>query len=81
MGSIWGTLSGNIIGTLYFLYFQLIGFLLINSIFSQKDRITRVLVGSVSGMVLLQWTPALFAFFFGFSITAHVMAALFCGIP
>lgn len=80
MGTIQGTISGNIIGTLYFLYFQIIGFLLISTVLSKKDRITHILAGSVTGSVLLQWTPVLFAFFLGFSIKAHILAALTCAI-
>lgn len=79
MASIWGSAVGNITGTIYFLYFQLIGILLAAILLSKKDRITRLLCGSVTGLVLLQWTPALFAFSFHFSMKAHMMAALFCG--
>lgn len=80
MNTIWGTFTGNLIGTLYFLYFQLVGFLLVQFILHKKNMVTRILCGSVLGSVLLSWIPAIFAFFFHFSITAHICAAIFCGI-
>lgn len=80
MTSIWGSFGGNISGTIYFLYFQLIGFLIAGIVLSQKDAVTRILCGSVLGSVLLQWIPSLFAFLFDFSVTAHMAAALFCGV-
>ena len=80
MTSIWGSASGNIAGTIYFLYFQLIGFFLSTILLSKKDWIMRLLCGSVLGLILLQWTPVLFAFLFQFSIKAHIWAALSCGL-
>lgn len=80
MASFWGSINGNIIGTLYFISFQAAGVLLSCSIFRRKDAATRFLCGSVLGSVLLQWVPALFAFFFGFSKTAHILALLSCGV-
>lgn len=80
MNTIWGSLSGNIIGTLYFLYFQACGILLAWMLLSKKDLATRILCGSVLGSVLLSWLPALFAFLFDFSVTAHICAAMLCGI-
>lgn len=78
MASIWGFAIGNISGTIYFFFFQLIGFLLSSLFLSKKNFITRILCGSVLGSVLLQWIPALFAFIFQFSVKAHIAAALFC---
>lgn len=80
MTSIWGSAAGNISGTIYFLYFQLIGFLLSGMLLSKKEFITRILCGSVLGSVLLQWIPIVFAFIFHFSMKAHIAAALFCGL-
>lgn len=80
MASIWGSVGGNIAGTIYFLYFQLIGILLAAMLLSKKNQITRLLCGSVAGLILLQWTPALFAFLFQFSMKAHIWAALSCGL-
>ena len=55
MASIWGFAIGNISGTIYFFFFQLIGFLLCSLFLSKKNFITRILCGSVLGSVLLQW--------------------------
>lgn len=79
MNSIWGSLGGNLIGTLYFLYFQVVGILLIRLLYSKKNTVTHLLCGSVLGSALLQWTPVLFAFFFNFSVTSHILAAVSCG--
>ena len=77
MNGFYGSAFGNILGTLYFLLFQCVGVLYIKRIFPKKGLLFHLLTGSVSGSVLLQWIPALFAFFFGFSMTAHIMALLF----
>lgn len=80
MNTIWGSLFGNITGTLYFLYFQICGILLTHILLSKKDWVTRLLCGSVLGSVLLSWLPALSAIFFNFSIPAHICAAFICGL-
>ena len=80
MNGFYGSVNGNIIGTLYFLTFQCAGFLYIRRLFPQKELVFRLLVGSVLGSVLLQWIPALFAFFFDFSLTAHVAALIFIAV-
>ncbi len=80
MNGIYGSASGNIIGTLYFLLFQCAGVLYIRRLFPRKSLAFRLLLGSVLGSVLLQWVPALFAFFFGFSLTAHVAAGIFIAV-
>lgn len=79
MASFWGTLIGNMAGTIYFLCFQLMGILITGFLLSKKDMVTRILSGSVLGSVLLQWLPAQFAFLFHFSLTAHIAAALLGG--
>lgn len=80
MNGFYGSVNGNIIGTLYFLMFQYAGFLYIRRLFPQKELVFRLLVGSVLGSVLLQWIPALFALFFDFSLTAHVAALIFIAV-
>lgn len=78
MNGFYGSAFGNILGTLYFLLFQCVGFLYIKRIFPKKGLLLPPADPAVSsGSVLLQWIPALFAFFFGFSMTAHIMALLF----
>lgn len=71
-----GSAIGNIIGCLYFLAFQVAGMLLVRFLFQRKEPVFYLLTGSVSGSVLLQWLPALFAFPFRFSVAAHLAALL-----
>lgn len=78
MNSFYGSIGGNLLGTLYFLFFQIAGIILTQYLLRNKDFITRLLCGSVLGSVMLQWLPALFAFIFGFSFTAHMLAGLLC---
>ena len=78
MTSFYGSVIGNIIGTLYFLFFQLTGIVLVHLALHRKNIATRLLTGSVMGSVLLQWLPALFAFFLDFSVAAHLFALLAC---
>lgn len=72
-----GTLAGNILGTIYFAYFQLAGILL--ALFAlKKEKIgTKLIVGSTVGSMLMQWLCVLFSFVFDFTITAHIFAAAF----
>ena len=56
MNGFYGSAFGNILGTLYFLLFQCVGFLYIKRIFPKKGLLFHLLTGSVSGSVLLQWT-------------------------
>ena len=77
MNGFFGSIPGNILGTLYFLCFPCAGFFLARRIFLKKSTLFSLLTGSVFGSVLLQWLPALFAFFFGFSLKAHIAALLF----
>lgn len=80
MNSFYGSIGGNLLGTLYFLFFQIAGIILTQYLLRNKDFVTRLLCGSVLGSVMLQWLPALFAFIFGFSFTAHMLAGILCVI-
>lgn len=73
-----GSLSGNFMGTLYFLYFQIMGIVFAHFLLQKKNLVSRLLYGSVFGSVLLMWLPSLFAFFFDFTLLSHILAALFC---
>lgn len=73
-----GSLFGNFTGTLYFLYFQVMGIVFAHFLLSKKSLVSRLLYGSVFGSVLLMWLPALFAFFFDFTVLSHILAALSC---
>lgn len=80
MGSIYGSMMGNIVGTLYFLFYQFAGILFVHLTLPGKKAAARLLIGSVLGSVLLHWLPALFAFPLGFSIVAHILSVLVCGL-
>lgn len=69
-----GNLFGNITGVLFFAAFQMCGLLLSTALLKKESAPMKLLVGSVLGSVLLQWTPLLFAFFLEFSVFAHLCA-------
>ncbi len=71
-----GSVGGNVLGTLYFVYFQIAGILIMARLLKKEGTLTKFLLGSVLGSVLLQWLPVLFAFVFDFAIISHVLAAL-----
>ncbi|MGN1148042.1 MAG: hypothetical protein ACI4TB_06435, partial [Lachnospiraceae bacterium] len=73
---MFGSITGNIAGTLYFLYFQLAGILLMLLLLKKENILTKLLLGSVSGSLLLQWLPILFSFLFDFSYISHILAML-----
>ena len=73
---MFGTITGNIAGTTYFLAFQILGIWLAMMLFKKEKMSFCFLIGSVIGSFTLQWFPVLFAFLFKFSKMAHV-AALF----
>ena len=77
---MFGSTLGNLVGTLYFLYFQIVGILVMSRLLKKESPLTKALLGSVTGSVLLQWIPVLFAFFFDFTILSH-MLALAAGLP
>lgn len=77
---MFGSTTGNILGTLYFLYFQVVGILVMSRFLKNENPFTRALLGSVTGSVLLQWIPVLFAFFFDFTFLSHILALL-AGFP
>ena len=71
---MFGSRAGNLMGILYFLLFQFMG-IIIASLFLKKEKWGfTLLAGSVLGSFSLQWIPVLFAFFLGFSKTAHILA-------
>lgn len=73
---MFGSTLGNIIGTLYFLYYQIVGIMAMFLILKTEKIPTKLLIGSTAGSLLLHWLPALFAFFADFTMTAHILALL-----
>lgn len=77
---MFGTMIGNVIGTLYFFVFQLTGFMLAFLLLRKEAFLSKIVLGSVIGAVLLHWLPIIWAFFFDFGYLAHILAAL-CLVP
>lgn len=73
---MYGTLTGNIAGTAYYLYFQFWGIALVFFLFQQERVLAKTLIGSAAGSLLATWLPVLAAFFFDFTLLAHVLALL-----
>ncbi|MCI8307096.1 MAG: hypothetical protein HFH14_03500 [Lachnospiraceae bacterium] len=79
-----GSLIGNIISVLYYLLFQICGCFMMNRILAKErfSAVFRMLMGSISGTLALQWCPVLFALVFGFNIASHIAGlclwAAFC---
>ncbi len=73
---MFGTIWGNFAGTIYFLYFQLAGLLLVFYLFKKENIYTRLLLGSVAGSLLIHWVPVLFSFFFDFTLLSHMLAMI-----
>lgn len=70
-----GTFFGNILGTLYFLYFQLAGILLAVFALPKEKAASKLIAGSALGSLLMQWLCVLAAFVFDFTAVAHMAAA------
>lgn len=73
---MYGTVTGSIIATAYFLFFQLSGILLIFTIYTKEKPLAKLLIGSAAGSLMLSWLPVLFSFFFDFTLLSHILAAL-----
>lgn len=73
-------LIGNLMGTGYFLGYQIIGLLLSFFIWKKENYIVRILLGSVFGSLMLQWMPAIFSFGMGFNKESHIVAIIFAAV-
>ena len=71
---MYGSIAGNLAGTAYYLYFQLIGMTFVFLQFRREKPLSKLLLGSVVGSLLLTWLPIPFAFFCGFTPLAHMLA-------
>ena len=71
-----GTVYGNILGTLYFAYFQLAGILLAVFALRREKAFAKLVAGSALGSLFMQWLCVLTGFVFGFNITSHIFAAV-----
>lgn len=73
---MFGSMIGNLAGISYFLSFQILGILLALYLFQKEKLCLTMLLGSVLGSFALHWLPTLYAFFFHFTIRAHIFAFL-----
>lgn len=73
---MYGTLTGTIFGTAYYLYFQLLGIALAFLVLRQESFLAKLLTGSVSGTLLVTWLPVLLSFFFDFTLLSHMLPLL-----
>ena len=73
---MFGSTMGNFTAFFYFFYFQLAGVILASILFKKEGALTKILLGSVTGSLLLQWIPVLLSFFFNFGFLAHILAQL-----
>lgn len=64
------------LGILWFLMWQIVGVFLALRLFPSLERLGRLTLGSVCGIVLAIWSPIPFSFLFGFSSLSHLIAAL-----
>ncbi len=69
-----GTFLGNLMGFLYFTLFIISGIFISNNLFKKLSFLTRILLGTVSGTVLLMWLPVAVSFIMGFNIASHLIA-------
>ncbi len=71
-----GSFEGALAAVLLFAAFQACGIAVSFPLLHRESAGARMLFGSVAGSLMLQWFPALFAFGFGFSLPAHLLALL-----
>ena len=69
-----GTLLGNLMGFLYFTLFIISGIFISNNLFKNLSCLTRILLGTVTGTVLLMWLPVAVSFIMGYHIASHLVA-------
>ncbi len=72
---MFGNFSGTMIAVLYYLLLQVYGLLLARTWLKSEPLDVQLLGGSVLGNVL-HWVPVLFAFVLGFTVWAHIAAAI-----
>lgn len=72
---MFGTVLGDIAGTIYFLIFQISGICLSMLLLrNEKEKCgTKLIFGSVFGSAMLHWLPIIFSFVFDFTVLAHLL--------
>ena len=69
-----GTLTGNLLGFLYFTVFLCGGVFLTRRLFPALSPLTRLWLGITAGIALLMWLPVLCSFLLGFTVLSHLIA-------
>ncbi len=62
------------LGIMYFLVYTLCGLWIVGCLLPRKSPVIRIWLGISLGVLLMMWLPALCAFFWQFSVRAHVCA-------
>ncbi len=73
---MYSSICGNITGTAYFIYFQIAGIATAAFLLKREKLFTKIIIGLATGSLLLMWLPAIFSFFFDFTVLSHICAAL-----
>lgn len=73
---MYGSLSGNILGILYFFVYQIVGILFAGSFLHKEKKEFQLLMGSIVGSVAFHWFPTLVALVNDFNITSHMIGLL-----
>ncbi len=70
---MFGSLVGNVVATIFFLVFQIVGIQITIHILKEESRAFQVFMGSVLGSFALHWLPALYSLFLGFNIGSNLL--------
>ena len=68
--------ENTVLGVAYFAVYLLSGYVVIRSLLPGKRLPARLWLGAALGILLMMWLPALLAFFFRFSVKAHMLALI-----
>ncbi len=69
---------GFVFAALYFFAYLALGQLASHTLFAKESLLIRLWLGGVIALALLLWLPALFSFFFGFTLLSNLLALTFC---
>ncbi|MBR6766765.1 MAG: hypothetical protein IKM02_02315 [Clostridia bacterium] len=60
-------------GILLLVSFLFCGVVMMDAVFYNRDRLIRLWLGLCAGLVMMMWTPVLFAFFMDFTVPAQIL--------
>lgn len=73
---MYGSISGNVLGILYFFAYQVIGIFFAGRFLHKEKKEFQLLMGSIIGSVGLHWFPTLVSLVNDFTIASHVIALI-----